>query len=424
MEHVDSYYKKTQRYQLQTEALAQQETCEVCVIGGGFSGINTALELAEKGVDVILLEANKIGWGGSGRNGGQAICGIGHDPQLIRKQLSEQDFDSLYGMGLEALKTLKGRITKYEIDCDYREGYCTVAYDEKRLQQLREAAQFFKDCAYPFQLDLLEGEALTQVVSSEKYVGGLLDKGSGHLHPLNLVLGEANAAQSLGVRIFEQSAVTQIEKGNKLRIHTAGGSVVADKLVMACNAYLEGLEPYLQSRFVTTNAFSVSTEPLSQALVDELMPAGAAVCDNRPVIDYYRMTPDRRLLFGGATHFVEYLPKDLKKHIRKNMFKVFPQLADVALEDSWSGKMAIGANLFPQVNQLADQRIYYVQAYAGFGVGPSHLVAKAIAQEIVGEQGAFQVLSKIKHPYIFAAKALNPLWVTAGKCLHQIEAKF
>ncbi|MBN1006766.1 NAD(P)/FAD-dependent oxidoreductase [Amphritea pacifica] len=425
MNDINSYYTASTQYSLDVSALTSDQTAEVCVIGGGFTGVNTALELAERGVDVILLEAREIGWGGSGRNGGQAICGIGHDPELIKKQLTDQQFAQLYGMGLEAIQTLKNRIDQYDIQCDFNWGYCTVAYDQKRLDSLAGLQAFLKQQQYPFETQLLKGTELNQVVRSNRYIGGLLDKGSGYLHPLNLVLGEAQAAQALGAHIFQSTPVTHIEKGNKVIVHTPGGKVTANKLIYACNAYLEGLDTVLDKRFVTTNAFSIATEPLTEDVIQQFMPARAAICDNRPVIDYYRLSKDNRLLFGGATHFMEYLPRDLESHLRKNLRKVFPQLGDVKVDYSWSGRMALGTNLFPQVGQLQDHpNIYFAQAYAGFGVGPSHLVAKSLAGAACGEPGNFDILSRIKHPNIFAARPLNALWVTAGKCWHQLEAKF
>lgn len=424
METINSYYKSTANFSIDAGALTSDQAAEVCIIGGGFTGVNTALELAERGVDVVLLEAHEIGWGGSGRNGGQMICGIGHDPELIRKQLSDNEFAMLYEMGLEAVQVLTERIKKYDIQCGFNRGYCTVAYDQKRLDALKELQGFLQQQNYPSELNLLQGSELDQVVRSDRYVGGLYDQGSGYLHPLNLVLGEARAAQEFGARIYQNSPVQKVEKGSKIVVHTAGGKITANKLVYACNAYLDGLDKQLKKHFVTTNAFSVATSPLSEEQVQAFMPARAAICDNRPVIDYYRLSEDNRLLFGGATHYVEYLPGDLEKHLRKNLRKVFPQLADIKVDYSWSGRMALGTNLFPQVGQMSDHdNIYFAQAYAGFGVGPSHLVAKSLAAEISGEVGHFSILSKIRHPKIFASTALNPLWVTAGKCWHQLEAK-
>lgn len=424
-EDVHSYYQDSVKYTLETGPLTTDEVADVVVIGAGFTGVNTALELAERGSDVVLLDAQAVGFGGSGRNGGQMICGIGHDPELVRKQLSDRDFGQLYTMGLEAVQILTQRIETYQIDCDFRWGYCTVAYDQKRLAMLQQAQAFLNEQGYPFATKLLQGDELAGVVASDRYVGGLLDQGSGHLHPLNLVLGEAKAAQDQGVRIYSHSPALRIEKGERVEVHTPQGKVTARTLVYACNAYLQGLDSYLEDRYVTTNAFSIATEPLSDALIQRLMPGGAAICDNRPVIDYYRVSADNRLLFGGATHFVEYLPGDLDAHLRKNLSKVFPELANVRFDYRWSGRMAIGANLFPQVNRLpGHDNIYFAQAYAGFGVGPSHLVARALADAICGQPGHFEVLSKIQHPRIVASRPLNRLWVTAGKCWHQLEALF
>lgn len=432
MNSINSYYQSTANDCPDFPSLTSDQTAEVCVIGGGFTGVNTALELAEKGVDVVLVEQHDIGWGGSGRNGGQLICGIGHDPELIRKQLASHEFEQLYALGLEAVQILKQRIDRYQIECDFTWGYCTVAYDQKRLQQLKQAYEMLKTQGYPFDLQLLEGTELEKVVCSERYVGGLWDKGSAHLHPLNLVRGEAHAAIEQGAKVFAHTPVLKIEHSQvttasgqkKIEILTPKGRITADKVVLACNAYLNGLQPRLQSCFVTTNAFSIATEPLTEAQAAEILPDNTAICDNRPVIDYYRLSGDKRLLFGGATHFVEYLPKDLDGHLRRNLAKVFPQLADIGIDYRWSGRMAIGANLFPQIGTIPEQgNIYYAQAYAGFGVGPSHLIAHLLAEKITGSSERFDMLAQLKHPKIFASQSLNSLWVTAGKCWHQLEAR-
>lgn len=425
MNEPDSYYAASKNQQLAFPELVGDVSVDVCIVGAGFSGINTAIELAEHGVKVAVLEANVVGWGGSGRNGGQAICGIGHDPELVHDAVGDEGLDALYEMGLQAIRSLRNRIGKYDIDCDFTWGHCIVAYNQRHLKKLKGLAEFLQAKNYPGQIELLEGSALHKVVKSGRYVGGLLDMGSGHLHPLNLLLGEAAAAHKLGVKIYENSQVKKIEYGKTVKVHTDGGVVRAGKLVIACNAYLDKLQISLAKKFLITNAFSIATEPLTDEQVSTVLPSNAAICDNRPVVDYYRLSADKRLLFGGATHFVEYLPNDLVTHLRKNMLKVFPHLKNVRVDYSWSGQMAVGANLFPQVGRLLDHmNVYYVQAYAGFGVGPSHLTSKMIAHDIISRSEEFDLLSRIPHIDILGGQSLNQFWLTAGKTWHQIESLY
>jgi glycine/D-amino acid oxidase-like deaminating enzyme len=343
----------------------------------------------------------------------------------VHDAVVEEGLDALYEMGLMAIRSLRGRIEKYDIDCDFTWGYCTVAYNQRHLKKLKGLAEFLQAKNYPAKIELLEGAALHNVVKSDRYVGGLLDMGSGHLHPLNLLLGEAAAAHKLGVKIYENSRVSKIEYGRTVKVHTNGGTIRAGRLVIACNAYLDKLQPAMANKFLITNAFSIATEPLTEEQVAAVLPSNAAVCDNRPVIDYYRLSADKRLLFGGATHFVEYLPSDLAGHLRKNMLKVFPHLKDVRIDHAWSGQMAVGANMFPQVGRLLDHmNVYYVEAYAGFGVGPSHLTSKMIAHDILSRSEAFDLLSRIPHIDIWGGQALNRFWLTAGKTWHLIEGTY
>lgn len=398
-ESQSSYYAATRNRSLKCSALQEAVQADVCVIGGGFTGINTALELAERGRSVVLLEARQIGWGASGRNGGQLIRGLGQDVERFLPILGKEGVRSLHEMGLEAVERVRQRIDQYQIDCDMRWGYCEVATKPRHLEILRTEQEALQALGYRHPLRYLSQRDLPEFVGSDCYLGGLLDEGSGHLHPLNLLLGEAQAAQQHGAQLFEHSAVTRIEYGPKVRVHTAQGSVQADSLVLACNAYLGDLQPELSAQILPAGSYLIATEPLPESLWRTLLPQDTAICDLRVVLDYFRLSADRRLIFGGACHYSGRDPKDIAAYMRPKMLKVFPQLASVAIDYQWGGMIGIGANRLPQLGRLATApNVYYAQAYSGHGLNVTHLAGFLVAEAIAGQQGGrFELFARIPH---------------------------
>ncbi len=398
-QHAPSYYAATANRQLAFPPLTGDEQADVCIVGGGFTGLNTAIELAERGLSVVLLEARRIGWGASGRNGGQLIRGVGHDLEQFRPVIGDEGVKALKMMGLEAVEIVRERIARHAIPCDLTWGYCDLATKPRHVEDFQASYDDLKALGYRHELRLVPAEEMHSVVGSDRYLGGLIDMGSGHLHPLNLALGEASVAQSLGVRLFEQSPITRIDYGSELRIHGERGTVRARTLVIACNAYINGLQPELAGKVLPAGSYIIATEPLDEALARELLPRNMAVCDQRVALDYFRLSADRRLLFGGACHYSGRDPADIAAYMRPKMLKVFPQLADARIDYQWGGMIGIGANRLPQIGRLPDQpNVYFAQAYSGHGLNATHLAGKLLAEAIAGrESRGLDLFARVPH---------------------------
>ena len=421
-QHPASYYAASSLPQPDHPVLTGDLVADVCVVGGGFSGLNTALELAERGFSVILLEAHKIGWGASGRNGGQLIRGVGHGLEQFANMIGNDGVRQLKLMGLEAVEIVRQRVEHYAIDCDLTWGYCDLANKPRDLLSLAEDAEELRSLGYRHHLQLLQASEMHSVVGSDRYVGGMIDMGSGHLHPLNLALGEAVAAQTLGVRLFEHSAVTRIEYGAQVNVHTAQGLVSAKTLVLACNAYLNDLNPQLSGKILPAGSYIIATEPLSEAQAHELLPQNMAVCDQRVTVDYFRLSADRRLLFGGACHYSGRDPQDIAAYMQPKMLQVFPQLAGVKIDYQWGGMIGIGANRLPQIGRLSDQpNVYYAQAYAGHGLNATHLAGKLLAEAIAGQHSdGFDLFAKVPHMTFPGGKHLRSPLLALGMLWHRL----
>ncbi|AJQ97667.1 NAD(P)/FAD-dependent oxidoreductase [Gynuella sunshinyii] len=419
-----NYYSATKKYDLRYPALKQDLEADVVIIGGGFSGINTALELAEQGVkNIVVLEARHLGYGGTGRNGGQIMAGIGHDMDAIKKDVGEEGLQAIFEISNQGQQIIKERVKRYNIDADFRNGYGYTAFNKRQQKVLQEWQKEFQTLEPDTEIELVTGSAIQDVVGTDAYCAVLKHMGGGHVHSLNLLLGEANALTSeYGVQIFENTEVLEVEYGPRVTVRTAMGSVKAEKMLWACNAFLKGLEPRLHKKTINTLAFQIATEPLSDELIHRISPIRGAYSDIRPVIDYYRVTNENRLLFGGATHLVEYLPKDLFAWNRNLMLRIFPYLANVKIDMAWGGPMACGVNLFPQIGSLDNHNnVFYVQGYAGFGVTPSQIICKVLAEGILGGSDRYQLISSISHADIVAKDQLRALLLTGGKCWHQLN---
>jgi glycine/D-amino acid oxidase-like deaminating enzyme len=292
------------------------------------------------------------------------------------------------------------RIRDHGIDCDLRWGFCELANTPAQFAAFKAEQAGLIDSGYAHETRLVAPEQIRQqVVNSGVYAGGLVDMGSGHLHPLNLVLGEAWLAQSLGVQIFEQSPVLEVVHGSTVQVRCASGTVRAGSLVLACNAHLEDLEPTLSGKVLPAGSYIIATEPLRPEVAAQLIPQNLALCDQKVGLDYYRLSADRRLLFGGACHYSGRDPADISAYMRPQMLKVFPQLANVRIDYQWGGKIGISANRFPQVGRLRQHpNVFYAQGYSGHGLNVTHWCAKLLGEAIhVGHSQGFDVFSAIPH---------------------------
>lgn len=422
-QHAASWYAASSHPQPDYPALQGDLKVDVCVVGGGFSGLNTAIELAERGMSVALLEARKIGWGASGRNGGQLIRGVGHGVERFTSVIGQEGVRQLKLMGLEAVEIVRQRVERYGIDCNLKWGYCDLANKPRELEGFVEDAEELRALGYRHELKLVQPQDMHSVVGSDRYAGGLIDMGSGHLHPLNLALGEAAVAQSLGVRVLERSAVTRIDYGPEVKVHTAQGTVRAQTLVLGCNAYLNGLNPELGGKVLPAGSYIIATEPLSEEQARQLLPQDMAVCDQRVTVDYYRLSSDRRLLFGGACHYSGRDPRDIAAYMRPKMLEVFPQLSGVRIDYQWGGMIGIGANRLPQIGRLKHQpNVFYAQAYSGHGLNATHLAGRLLGEAIAGQHSdGFELFAKVPHMTFPGGKHFRSPLLALGMLWHRLK---
>lgn len=397
-EHTGSYYAATANWQTDYPQLAGEQRCDVAIVGAGFTGVSTALHLAERGYDVALIEANRVGWGASGRNGGQLIDGIVEVEKIneIGRKFGNEAAEVVRKVGVDCRDVVLERIDKYSIHCDLKFGFLDVALSQEDLDYFSSEVERKKAIGYAHKMELVSKEDMHTVIGSDIYLGGMTHRGNGHLHPLNLCIGEARAAEQLGAKIFEQSQVTEIVHGDSPRVKTAQGVVHAKKIVLAGNAYLGKSEPKLYGKVIPAGSYIIATEPLGEDLAHELLPQDMAVCDQRVGLDYFRLSADKRMLFGGLCNYSGRHPKSISGAIRPNMIKVFPQLKDARIDYEWGGYIAITIKRIPQFGRIQGNT-WYAQGYSGHGLAPTHIAGQILADAICGDMERFDVFEKIRH---------------------------
>jgi glycine/D-amino acid oxidase-like deaminating enzyme len=401
-EHTSSYYAATRAYHSDYPVLNGEQRCDVAVVGGGFTGVSTALHLAERGYDVALIEANRVGWGASGRNGGQLIDGF-VNVDKIEKRFGTAAADMARRMGFESRDIVVQRIEKYSIDCDLKLGFLDVALRGSDMEDFETYLANKIRANYAHEIRIVPQDAMRDYIASDHYIGGLADYGNGHLHPLNLCIGEARAACDNGARIFEQSRVTRIQHGDKPVVETESGRMLADKLVLAGNAYLGHTESEIRHKIISAGSYIIATEPIERARAEALLPADMAYCEQTVGLNYFRLSPDKHLLFGGMCNYSGRDPKSISAALRPKLSKIFPQLQDLRIDYEWGGRIAISINRIPQFGRIKGNT-YYAQGYSGHGVAPTHLAGKMLADVVAGDSEQFDVFSKVRH-----------LWLPGGK---------
>lgn len=393
--HVRSYYAATANDATRYPRLEGTLKADICVVGGGFSGIATALTMAERGYAVVLLEANLVGWGASGRNGGQMIAGISGEARLTQ-QLGKEGRELLRDIRYLGHEIIERRIAAYDIDCDLKYGWMEVAARPRHMQAIREhVADMIKEGNGNY-LELIEPDDMRRVLGTSAYHGGFIDRRSGHLHPLNLCMGEAAAAASIGVQIFEDSPVLELKGGDKPFVRTKHGRVEASAIVLAGNTDHQFQRGRLAGLLFPTGSYIIATEPLDEKTAREINPQDLAVADSNVVLDYYRLSRDRRLLFGGRCNYSNRDPKSIAAALRPRMVELFPQLKDVRIDFEWGGRIDIVITRIPAIGRL-EPNVYYMQGYCGHGVNATHIAADIVSQAILGTMERFDLFDRIRH---------------------------
>lgn len=409
----DSWYAATANPLEPFPALEGDTDCDICIVGGGFTGLSAALEAAERGLKVVLLEAHRPGWGASGRNGGQAGSGQRRAQDWLERVVGRDDAHRLWDIAQHAKALVRDRIARHGIACSLRSGILHVnhkrrfvAGDHAYVEKLRSQYDYAD-------IRAVGDDEVREMLGGARYYGGSLDMGAAHLHPLNFALGLAGAARDAGAGIFQMSPVLGIEAGEPATVRTAGGRVRARFVILACNGYLDGLSPPIAARVMPINNFVIATEPLGEERALGLIRDDVAVTDSKFVVNYFRLSADRRLLFGGGETYSYDFPKDIKAFVRPYMLRVYPQLADVQVEYGWGGTLAITMSRLPYFARPAPN-VLSAGGYSGHGVALATLAGQILAEAVEGTLSRFDVMARIPTRTFPGGPALrSPLLVLA-----------
>jgi gamma-glutamylputrescine oxidase len=419
--HVDSYYAATAQPSVAAPPLEAATRCEVCVVGGGYTGLSCALHLARRGVDVVLLEQSRLGWGASGRNGGQVHVGLRRDPEWVAARLGADTGRALWRLALDARDHLAWLLSEYQIECDFRSGLLHANHRERYSAETKRYVELLRSEYRYRDIRFVPREQMAEYVASEAYHSGYFDAGGGHLHALNFALGLARAAAGHGARLHESSEATAVERApGGYRVRAAAGAVSARRVLIACNGYLRGLCADIERHVMPINNFIAVTEPLGAERARALIPAGCAVSDSRFVVHYYRITADHRLLFGGGENYSYRFPADIAGLVRGHVRAVFPELSAVRFDYAWGGTLAITPTRMPYVREIAPD-LYCAAGYSGLGVVMAPYGGRAVANAMMGERAALELLSRLPVPPFPGGKALR--WPTLVAALSFYAAR-
>lgn len=407
-----SYYEATARRERERAPLKGDQRFDVGVIGGGYTGLSTALHLRARGLRVAVLEKERIGGGASGRNGGQVITGQRVDQDVLEQKFGDARARALWDLALEAKALVRALITDHAIACDLTPGHITAAAKPRHAAAVAAYAEHLAS-RYGYAAGrFVHRDEMPALVASPRYFGGYYDNDAFHIHPLNYALGLARAAEATQAKIFENTRVIGIDRGKRLRLATSGGSIECEHAVIACNGYLDRLVPEIEGHILPISNYIVATEPLGEERAQALIPSRAAVSDTRFVLDYYRVSADGRLLFGGGETYGG-APRDICEFVRPYLERAFPQLKDVAIDYAWDGTLAITLPRLPHVGRIASN-IFFAQGYSGQGVAIATQMGKLIADAIAGEGEKFAVYEMLGVPAIPGGAMLRRPLLTLG----------
>jgi gamma-glutamylputrescine oxidase len=392
----------------------------MCIIGAGFTGISAALELVERGFSVIVLEAVRVGFGASGRNGGQIVNGYSRDLDVVSARYGVDTGRAIGAMALEGGNIIRKRVAKYDIACDLVPGGLFAAFTAKQMKGLEHHKKIWAEHGHT-QLEMVDAGHLHQHVRTGRYVGGLIDHLGGHLHPLNLVQGEAAAAEVLGARIFEDSRVISVDTGANPVVKTTAGEVHA-KFVLVCgNAYIGDLLPEIGGKIMPVSTQVLATEPLGEEAA-VLLPSNVCVEDCNYVLDYFRRTADNRILYGGGIVYGGQDPASIRAKILPNMLKTFPGLKDARIDYAWSGNFALTLTRFPQTGRISPT-VYFSHGDSGHGVTTTHLLGRILGEAVAGTAERFDVFAKLPYYPFPGGKALRVPLTVLGSWYYRLRDK-
>ena len=422
----NSYYEASVQREPVAAPLQEALTADVVVVGAGFAGLSSAIELALRGYSVVVLEADRVCSGASGRNGGQAIVGFASGQAPFEQQLGRDQARLAWDMSIAAVDLIDERIARFQIDCDRVHGYLYVADSPRKARALEADVQALAQ-DYGFATDFVTGEAVQQHIQSPLYCAAAYENKSGHLHPLKYGLGLARAAQSLGVKIYEYSPVIGLKRGARVTATTAKGSVTAQFGVLAGNCTLDEygplVAPDITPRIMPVGTYMIATQALDPALCQQLIPGNASACDNNFILDYFRFSADHRMLFGGRVSYTTRTPSNLQAVMSQRMGDVFPALRGVPIEFVWGGFVDISMNRAPDFGRLGDN-LYYLQGFSGHGVALTGLAGSLVAQAVAGQAERFDLFAQLQHNKFPGGPWLRMPSLVLGTLYHRLRDQF
>lgn len=403
--HAPSYYAATAIGMEGHPRLDGDRSADICIIGGGYTGLSAALHLAERGRDVVLVEANRLGWGASGRNGGQLHSAQRREQSTLEAWFGKQRAHQLFDLGEEAKSLVKSLIAKHDIACDWQDGLIHAMHKPSYLKDMRQEIDLLRHDYNVNDITELNRDEITTALGTSSYYGGWREQSAGHLHPLNYALGLARAAKRAGAKLYEQTRALKVEHGTTSRVVTETGTISAKIVILAGNGYLHGIDDHTEARVMPLHNFILATEPLGDR-ARTLIPNREAAADSRFVVYYWRLSADNRLIFGGGETYGRTFPQDIKAFVRPHMLKLYPRLHDVKIDYAWGGTLAVTMKRLPFMRRLK-AGLYTACGYSGQGVGTATFAGKLLAEAISGEQERFDVFSKLPAPPFPGGKLLR-----------------
>jgi gamma-glutamylputrescine oxidase len=393
--HGNSYYEATAHPSAVRDELDGEVSCDVCIVGAGIAGCSTALHLAERGYRVVLLEEHRVAAGASGRSGGQVLAGTAAGQAELERLAGRDAARALWELSVEGVRLVRALVAREAIDCDWVSGQMQVALTRRHVEELERLLRELDRYGYGG-VRYLTHEQVRATLATDRYIGAVLDSNGGHLHPLNYTLGLAAAAERRGARIHERSRALRFTSGAAVRVYTARGCVRSRYLALCGNAYLGSIAPALRPKIMAVGSCVVATARLGVERARELIANNAAVCDLSWVLDYFRLTADHRVLFGGGVTYSGFDASRIASSTRRHLTRVFPQLSDVPIEHAWGGYLAITLNRAPHFGRLAPN-VYFLQGFSGHGIALAGIAGKLLADAVAGSAERFDVFARIPH---------------------------